>query len=294
MSKILILGSKGQVGKCLCEQIDLEANEVISTSRDELDITNKNMLYSTITKNKPNVIINATGYTKVDLAEDNYQEANKLNNIAVSNIAKFSKEIGALFIHISTDYVFDGSSDNPYDEKSDTNPIGVYGKTKLLGENEIILSNCKYIILRTSWVFSEYGNNFLKTIIKLAKVKNHLKVIEDQFGSPTYARDIAAAIISLIDFYKKNKFKSEIIHFSGDKKCSWYFFAKSIVSSAKNYGLNVTEDIYPINTKDFSTKAKRPKNSVLSNLKINSKYNIKSSDWMAGVDKSIEFLTKEK
>ena len=291
MNKILVLGANGQVGKCLCEDLGIKKFNFLPKSKDQLDIADEKTLSLVINEYSPNIILNCSGYTNVDLAEDEVEKANLINNTSVGLIAKVAEEIDALLIHISTDYVFDGKSKNPYIENSNTNPISIYGSTKLQGEKSIISSGCKYYIIRTSWVFSEYGKNFLKTILELAKSKEYLQVVSDQIGCPTYARDISLAIINLIDNYDENS-SSEILHFSGDKECSWYFFAKCILNIAKKQKLKVTEKIHPIKTINFNQKASRPMHSVLSNAKINSGFNIESSNWMNGIEKSINFLIK--
>ena len=196
--KILVLGSKGQSGCCLVDQLSKTDYEVIYTSRSEIDIADMAGTNASIINLRPNLIINATGYTAVDKAEDDQYEAEKINHFAIANIANTCSEIGCWLVHISTDYVFDGLSNHPYVENAKTNPKSIYGTSKLNGELAIKTSGCQYLIIRTAWVYSEYGNNFLKTMLKLGADHDEICVVGDQIGCPTYAQDIAKAIVSIV------------------------------------------------------------------------------------------------
>ena len=267
--KILLIGSKGQLGQDL-EQILPIVGDLISVDRTQLDLVNPAMITSTIEGNKPDIIVNAAAYTAVDKAESEPELAHTINAIAPKIIAEATKKLDAKLIHVSTDYVFDGTKNTPYVETDLTNPVSVYGKTKLAGEVNIEQTGCDYIILRTAWVYGVYGKgNFLKTMLRLGKEKEELKVVIDQVGTPTYAQDIAQAIADLIGkILPKNKIQ-EIYHFTNLGVCSWYDFAVTIFEEAKqkNYPLKLKK-VIPISTAEYPTTAKRPAYSVLSNQKI--------------------------
>ena len=195
--KILVLGCKGQLGRCLNDQLVNTDHEVIYTSREQIDISDFEVTKSKILEFSPNLIINATAYTAVDKAEEDQKTANLINHLAVKNIADICNQLECWLIHVSTDYVFDGNSNVPYKEDDQTNPQGAYGETKLKGELAIQASGCKHLIIRTAWVFSEYGNNFLKTMLRLGAERDELSST-DQVGCPTYAQDIAKSIIATL------------------------------------------------------------------------------------------------
>jgi len=286
--KILILGCKGQLGRCLYDQLKNEDHEVIYTSRAQIDITNFELTKKQVLEISPDILINATGYTAVDKAEEYKETANLINNLSVANIAKICDQLGCWLIHVSTDYVFDGKSIIPYKENDKTNPQSVYGETKLKGELAIESSGCKHIIIRTAWVFSEYGNNFLKTMLRLGSKLDELSVVDDQVGCPTYAQDIAKSIIAIFPHLYFDKDIQGIYHFCGDKPCSWNYFAKIIFSEAKFFGNKIPDSVKSINTNNYSTPAVRPSYSVLDCSKIHSYFGINSSDWKLGVKKVVK------
>ena len=222
------------------------------------------------------------------MAEEDQQTANLVNHLAVKNIADICNQLECWLIHVSTDYVFDGKSNVPYREDDITNPQGVYGETKLFGELAIQTSGCKYIIIRTAWVFSEYGNNFLKTMLLLGADRDELSIIVDQIGCPTYAHDIAKSIISIFPHLHLEKNIHGIYHFCGDKPCSWNDFAKVIFSEAHSLGVRTPNSVKSINTIDYPTLAARPAYSVLDCSKIKSYFGINNSDWMLGVKTAIK------
>ncbi|EPZ1176022.1 dTDP-4-dehydrorhamnose reductase [Klebsiella oxytoca] len=272
--KILLTGANGQLGRCFIDRVPKDW-DVFATDTSELDITNQDMVFETIKKYSPDIIVNAAAYTAVDKAESDCEIAMQVNAMGPSNLALASKKYSSLLIHISTDYVFDGHAEKPYDEESSTNPLSVYGKTKLDGELLVSRGNPESIIIRTAWVFSEYGNNFVKTMLKLGREKESLAIISDQFGCPTYAGDIAEAIISMI----KMKAKNGIYHFCGNEIVSWHEFAKRIFFQAhKNNKLDKIPVINAITTSEYPTAATRPQYSVLNCNKISS-IGIAPSDW---------------
>jgi dTDP-4-dehydrorhamnose reductase len=282
--KILVLGSEGQLGRCINDQLINSNHQVFYMSRAQFDIVDPQITRQSILEISPDVLINAAAYTAVDKAEAEEKMAVLVNHIAVKNLAKNCKEIGCWLIHISTDYVFDGKASVAYTEKAPTNPLTVYGVTKLLGERAIKLSGCNYLILRTSWVYSEYGKNFLKTILRLADDNDNIDVVNDQYGCPTYAQDIAKAILLMIDKIYLGKAESDLFHFSGTKICSWHDFAERIISIAQNLQIINSVTVAPIASCDFKTPAKRPAWSVLDNSKFNLLYGSNRRD---SLDRSI-------
>jgi dTDP-4-dehydrorhamnose reductase len=209
--------------------------------------------------------------------------ADRINHLAVDNLAAISLELGCWLIHISTDYVFDGNSAAPYRELDKTNPQGVYGQTKLNGELAIQSSGCKYLIIRTAWVFSEYGNNFLKTMLQLGSVRDELNIVGDQIGCPTYAQDIAKAIVSIVAQLKEESPVSGIFHYCGNQSCSWYDFARVIFEEASLAGFQTPNLIRSIKSSDYPTAAVRPVYSVLECHKIRNTFGVNTSDWKLGV-----------
>lgn len=287
--KILLLGHTGQLGQCLIDKLENSNNEVIYFNREQLNISDLDGTSSKIKAISPNLIINASAYTAVDMAEENQKTANIINNIAVSNIADICKKLGCWLIHISTDYVFDGKSDFPYKEDDKTNPQSIYGKTKLNGELAIQSSNCNYIIIRTAWLFSEYGNNFLKSMLKLGATKNELKIIGDQFGCPTYAMDLAGAIVKIIPQLNMHNSKG-LYHFCSDEPCSWYDFAIEIFNQAKIKNFKTPKIIKSIETNTYPSLVKRPAYSVLDSSKIKDCFGVNAPNWRIGITSSLSKL----
>ena len=273
MINILITGSSGQVGSEI-KDLSLEYNyNFLFTNRNNLDIADKKKIEEFVSKNNVDVIINCAAYTAVDKAEEEKDLVELVNCTAVKYLAEISEENNIKFIHISTDYVFDGRNYKPYNETDTTNPSTVYGKTKLYGEEAIININPKNtIIIRTSWVYSSYGNNFVKTMLKIGKDRNELGVVFDQVGTPTYAKDLAKAILDIVPQIKNDKV--EVYHYSNEGVLSWYDFSKVIMRLAK-----IKCKINPIETKNYPTLAVRPHYSVLNKLKIKNKYSIEIPYW---------------
>lgn len=287
--KIVIIGCNGQLGKCLQDKFINLDEQVIFISRNELDISNIEDVNSKLVKEKPNFIVNAAAYTNVDQAEDDFDSAEEVNHAAVKNLSIIAGKIEAVLIHISTDYVFDGSSKEPYTETCLTNPVTKYGLSKFNGECRILESGCKAIIIRTSWVYSEYGNNFLKTMLQLAESRDVLSIVHDQIGRPTYAQDLASIIVKIIKFIKINDGFNNwgIYNYCGNHSCSWFEFAELIFNCAKNKNLKIPNKIIPVSSEAFLTKALRPKFSVLSNKKIERIFCVKASDLKSGIQSAI-------
>ncbi|NCO02147.1 MAG: dTDP-4-dehydrorhamnose reductase [Epsilonproteobacteria bacterium] len=268
MLNVLVTGSNGQLGSEIEELSKEYKYNFYFTDRTTLDISNPHAITEFIISNNINTIINCAAYTAVDKAESDAEMADTINHLAVKHLAEISKEKNIQLIHISTDYVFNGKNHMPYIETDETNPNGVYGKTKLDGEKAMIEINPKNsIIIRTSWVYSSYGANFVKTMLRLGKEKESLGVIFDQVGTPTYARDLAQAILEIIP--KISSDKVEIYNYSNEGVLSWYDFAKEIMQMAK---LNC--EINPIETKEYPTPAQRPHYSLLNKSKIKKAFNL--------------------
>lgn len=282
--KILVTGSDGQLGRCLRDKLDAKNYDILYTTRKNLDISDPIILEKYTRDFKPDFIINTAAYTAVDLAEDDKSQANLINNISVKNIANVAKNNEACLIHISTDYVFDGKKNSPYLESDKCCPINYYGLSKLNGENAIINSGCNYYIIRTSWVFSEYGNNFVKKMLESGLQKKSLKIVDDQYGNPTYAQDIATFIKKIIETDGKNNL---IINYSGNTPCSWYDFTNEIFFQFKKAGFQIPLKINRIKSKDLNFIAERPKYSVLSNNLADKLFMTEPSDWKNGINKII-------
>jgi len=288
MHNILVTGANGQVGSELRELSSNYPYNFCFTDRETLDITNEDALKKFVKVNNINTIINCAAYTAVDKAESDEQTADLVNRKAVKKLAKISQENNIKLIHISTDYVFDGKAYKPYCEEFQTNPKSVYGKTKFDGENELIKINPhNSIIIRTSWVYSSYGANFVKTMLRLGKEKESLGVIFDQVGTPTYAKDLARTILDILP--QINNDKVAIYNYSNEGVLSWYDFAKEIMKMAKLPCL-----INPIETFQYPTPAKRPHYSLLNKSKIKKEFGVIISYWKDSLDECLKQLGERK
>ena len=280
--KLLITGSLGQVGRCLVEQLNgMTGVEFLALDREELDITNESAVSALVTSFSPDVIINAAAHTAVDKAEEEVDLSYAINRDGPANLAKAANKVGAAMLHISTDYVFAGNKDGEYVECDETGPQGVYGESKLAGEIAVAQVCKRHVILRTAWVFSEHGGNFVKSMLRLAQSRDALGIVADQFGGPTYAGDIASALLHIaVAITKENNAGFGIYHYSGKPNVSWYDFANTIFVEAKQQGVLTTAmTVNPIATSDYPTPAKRPANSKLNNDKIYGQFGIHPCDW---------------
>ncbi|QDP85013.1 dTDP-4-dehydrorhamnose reductase [Chryseobacterium sp. SNU WT5] len=287
MKKILIIGSNGQLGNCfrkIARDYELQYEFNFATSAD-LDITDRNAVLNFLDDYKPHFCINASGYTAVDLAEEESDRAFAVNAFGVENIAEACAESRTIFVHISTDYVFDGDSNISYSEDNFTNPQGVYGESKLKGEELALEANPKTIILRTSWLYSEFNKNFVKTMLQLFSTKKELGIVADQYGQPTNANDLAAAVMKIIETETK---VFGIFHFSNYPETTWFNFATKIADFS-----NSKIKLKPITTEEFPTPAKRPKRSTLSLDKIESIYKIEPCHWENSLHDCIEILKND-
>jgi len=288
MHNILVTGSHGQLGSELRALSTSYENYYFFTNKNELDISNIQDTKKFIEENNIDIIINCAAYTAVDKAEDEEVNANAINNIAVKNMSKISKEKSIKLIHISTDYVFDGTNFKPYVETDKVNPKSVYGQTKLDGENAMLSINpLNSIIIRTSWVYSSFGANFVKTMLRLGKERDELGVIFDQVGTPTYARDLAKTILEILP--KIENEKVEIYNYSNEGVLSWYDFAKEIMRMAK-----IDCIINPIETKEYPTPASRPHYSLLNKSKIKKDFSISIPFWKDSLNECLKTMGERK
>lgn len=274
MYNILVTGANGQLGSEIRAVAPKYSNyNFIFTNVQELDICNHNGVQQFITENNINAIINCAAYTAVDKAEEQFEVADKINHMAVANFAQIAKDNNIRLVHISTDYVFDGKAYKPYTETDIPNPQSLYGKTKLAGETAMQhIGPANSIIIRTSWVYSSYGNNFVKTLLRLGKERDELNVVADQIGTPTNAADLAKAILDILP--KIENKEVEFFHYSNEGVCSWFDFAKAIFEIQ-----DLRIKINPIETWQFPTPAKRPFYSVLNKNKIKEKYKMEVPYW---------------
>ncbi|SMP01446.1 dTDP-4-dehydrorhamnose reductase [Chryseobacterium profundimaris] len=286
MKKILVVGGNGQLGNCIRKIApDFELDfEFIFTDSQTLDVTNEDHVNSFFYDNKPDFCINASAFTAVDLAEKEKQKAFAVNAEGVAYLAQACKEYDTVFIHVSTDYVFDGETNLCYAEDDFTNPIGVYGESKLKGEELALDANQRTIIVRTSWLYSEFNKNFVKTMLNLFSQKEELGIVADQFGQPTNANDLAEAIMKIIEAPQKSY---GIFHFSNYPETTWFEFAQKIAELSKSQiKLNV------LTTEQYPTPAKRPKRSTMCLDKIEETYKIEPRHWENSLEECINILTQ--
>ncbi|PKB42622.1 dTDP-4-dehydrorhamnose reductase [Cellulophaga sp. RHA19] len=279
--KILVTGANGQLGKCIYDVAKgyPEYSFHFKSSKD-LDITDNEALQKLFIKEKYNYCINSAAYTAVDKAESNKEAAFLVNAKAVKFLAEVCKKTETTFIHISTDFVFDGTKTSPYTETDTPNPINVYGESKLKGEEYIQEILSEYFIIRTSWVYSEYGNNFVKTMLRLGKEREELSVVNDQIGSPTYAGDLANVILKIIETRSVNY---GLYHYSNEGEISWFDFAKEIFRIN-----NINIKLSPIKSEEYPTPAKRPNNSVMVNKKAMEQLDLIVYDMLESLTKNLK------
>ncbi|WP_066297124.1 dTDP-4-dehydrorhamnose reductase [Bacillus sp. FJAT-29937] len=280
--KIVITGANGQLGQELVQQLQQTSFTIYAFTKNDLDITDTENVQKVIGEIQPHVIINAAAYTKVDLAETEEELAFIVNGFAQRNLAVAAEKVGAKICYVSTDYVFDGESSTPYGEYETCKPLGVYGKSKYVGEQLTQSLSSKYFIVRTAWVYGEYGPNFVKTMIKLAEDRNEIGVVHDQVGSPTYTVDLAEFIIKLI---QTDKFG--IYHATNSGTCSWYEFAKAIFE-----GLGLDTKVNPLTSDRFSRPAARPSYSVLDNMALRVNGFPQLRHWKEGLSTFLNNLKK--
>ena len=285
--RVLITGANGQLGNEMRRLGAVSPNEYLFTDVAELDITDKAAVADFVKSNNVEIIVNCAAYTNVDKAEDDEATAELINATAVRNLAEAVKAVDGTLFHVSTDYVFGSEGNTPRTEDMPTNPLGVYGKTKLHGEQAIAEVGAKAIIIRTAWLYSEFGNNFLKTMLRLTAEKESLNVVFDQVGSPTYAGDLALAIFSIIEggVYAGNE---GVYHFSNEGVCSWYDFATEIAAAAGHECV-----VMPCHSNEFPSKVTRPPFSVLDKTKIKTTFGIEIPHWRDSMLYCLQRLAKQ-
>ena len=287
MKNTLITGAHGQLGRCLQDLLKTQDGcQVYCTDVDTLDICDAGQIERFVEAHPVDIIINAAAYTAVDKAEDDQEAAYRINRDAVRNLAEVAQRHHLFLVHISTDYVFDGHTNSPYKEEDTPRPCSVYGSSKLAGEETMRESGCRGVIIRTSWLYSEYGHNFVKTMLQLGKERESLSVVYDQLGAPTYAGDLAHAILSLCE--QADTIKGvETLHFSNEGSISWFEFAKTALEMA---GISCT--VRPILTSEYPTKAERPPFSLFNLGKIKNKYGVKVPYWRDSLRLIVNKLSK--
>jgi len=298
--RILVTGKNGQLGRSIQKSVNADTkignnqspNEYIFVCREDLNLSSNISIRHYFDNNEMfDIIINCAAYTQVDRAEQDAELANQINHLAVKQLASIAIKQQARLIHISTDYVFDGESNKPYLETDTPNPINTYGRTKLAGEKALqALMPINAIIIRTNWLYSEYGNNFVKTILRLGKERDELKVVSDQIGSPTYATDLADVILEII---KHKKFRylgqtMQIYHYSSEEEISWYEFAKEIFKIER-----IECKVNSINSQQYPSPTKRPRNTLMNKDKIVEVFNIKISNWKSSLKTCMTILKKQ-
>ena len=274
---ILVTGGNGQLGCALRLASAESRHRFLFTDIEELDITSATAIEEFFSRENIEVVVNCAAYTAVDLAEENEEQADLINHRAVTLLADACKRHNATLIHISTDYIFSGNAETPYNEESEPAPINAYGRTKLAGERAIEKSGCHYIILRTAWLYSEYGKNFVKTMRELTASRSEIRVVADQIGTPTYAGDLAEAITYIINSGQLDK--CGIYNYSNEGVCSWYDFACEIVRLSGN-----NCKVRPCTTADYPTKARRPQYSVLDKSKFVATFGLAIPEWRESLE----------
>ncbi|WP_127541178.1 dTDP-4-dehydrorhamnose reductase [Paenibacillus illinoisensis] len=286
--KVLVTGANGQLGRDVVLLLEKEGHSVLACDRDRMDITNQAQCNEVISSYHPEVVVHCAAYTAVDAAETDIDGAYKVNAVGTRNVTVAAEKAGAKLIYISTDYVFDGNSLNPYQEYDDTNPQSVYGKSKRAGELLVQSLSSKWFVVRTSWVYGLYGNNFVKTMLKLGQEKPKLQVVHDQKGSPTYTVDLAGFLLKLMQTEMYG-----IYHASNSGTCTWYEFTEAIFAEARNVGgLSIQAQLEPCTTEQFPRPAPRPRNSVMDHLSIRTNGLTDLRPWREGLREFISLLSK--
>lgn len=284
---ILVTGANGQLGRELQRLGQVSPNTYVCTDVAELDITDAAAVRRMLSETQAEAIVNCAAYTNVEKAETDFTTADRLNRVAAENLASAAKATGAVLFHVSTDYVFDGEKNTPYTETDPTAPIGVYGSTKLAGEFAVANSGCRYLIFRTSWLYSVHGSNFLKTMLRLTAEKESLNVVFDQVGTPTYAADLALTIFSILEA-RRYAGHEGLYHFSNEGVCSWYDFAVEIAAAAGHTACRID----PCHSSEFPSKVRRPAYSVLDKTKLKETFGIEIPHWRESMTECIERLKR--
>ena len=289
--KILIIGGQGQLGHELLQESQTRKFDVLAPSEHRMDITDFHAVKNFIGHQQPACVINAAAYTQVDKAEDEASLAFAVNKTACMHLAQICAKNEIPLFHVSTDYVFNGDGQTPYQESDPISPLGVYGRSKAAGEKEIRSNLKEHIILRTSWLYGVHGQNFVKTILKLADKKDHIRVVSDQYGSPTSANDLAKAILTMVDKWRQQSAMTwGTYHYCGQGIVSWHEFAETIIELARQFGGVKTHRVEPIATADYPTKAVRPAFSALDCHLIKKNFGITPKPWRESLKSTIQRL----
>lgn len=284
MKTILLTGASGQVGWELQRQLS-PFYLVITPGHNQLDLSNPDSIRQSVRELRPDIILNPAAYTAVDKAESETDLSMRVNGIAPRILAEEARQLDALLVHYSTDYVFDGDNTTPYREDTPPNPQSIYGKTKLAGELAVQSAGCRHLILRTSWVYGIHGGNFIKTVLRLAKERGELRIVADQFGAPTWARLLAHSTLQILNSPQTiawDMHLSGIYHLTAGGRTNWYQYAEEILRLARQHDTqlkNKTINIHPISTEEYPLPAKRPKNSILSTAKIQQTFGLSLPEW---------------
>ena len=293
--KLFVTGAQGQVARSLVKAAGDQDMQIMALGRPDLDLTVPDSIKRALDKYQPDLVVNAAAYTAVDRAEEEGEAATALNQKGAGVLALLCNQRGIPFIHLSTDYVYDGSKKSPYVEEDPTAPLGIYGRSKLAGEKAVIAATRQHIILRTAWVYSPFGQNFVKTMLRLAGTRDEFGVVKDQIGSPTYAPHLACAILDIARQLKSNDQEDRwgIYHAAGSGETSWHGMALEIFKQAVGYGTPCPK-LNAIPTRDYPTPAKRPANSRLDCAKLTKNFSIKLPDWKSGVKSCVTSLLAER
>lgn len=295
MLRVLLTGVNGQLGWSLQRELSTDY-EVIALDRTQLDLADGGAIQRIVQELRPHIILNPAAYTAVDKAESEPALALSINSAAPGILAHEAKRIGAALVHYSTDYVFDGSQSKPYQEDDAPNPQSVYGATKLAGESAVRAAGGRYLILRTSWVYGTHGNNFLKTVLRLAQTRDELRIVADQFGAPTCAQDLARATVTILKRWQEQSFDEQlsgVYHLSAKGRTNWHAYAAKIVQLAQEYDAQLNQrviSVQPIATHEYPTAAKRPAFSVLDNEKIRAQFGVEMPEWDSALAACIKEL----
>ncbi len=298
MKKILVTGKNGQLGWEL-QRVLASSGEVIALDSEAMDLADADAIRRTVREVRPNIIINPAAYTAVDKAETDADLAMAVNGVAPGILAEEAKLLGSVLVHYSTDYVFDGRKATPYSESDIPNPQSVYGSTKYAGEQAVRASGCQHLILRTSWVYGVHGGNFVKTILRLAKERSELRIVADQFGAPTWARDLAQSTATGLSRWMEKDFDPifcGLYHLTAAGQTNWHEYAEVIVHLARKYDAALTSkslDIRAITTQEYPVPAKRPVNSVLANNKIREAFGIVMPAWRDSLAECVRLIYEQ-
>lgn len=290
--RILVIGHNGQVSRSVWEALCVAGHDTVQLGRPDIDLFNPKAVAEAVLASRPDIVVNPAAYTAVDRAEDEPHIAQAINVDGAEAVAKAAAEAGAAIVHFSTDYVFDGTKRSPYVETDATGPMSVYGRTKLVGELRVAQANPRHIILRTAWVCSPYGNNFVKTMLRLGRERSGLRVVDDQYGNPTFAADLAEVVRQLVPRIVGQSACAEhfgVFHTVNEGEASWHRFALTIMDGAARRG-EARIPLQPIKTVDYPTKARRPAYSMLSTKKLQDVHGIRLRNWEAALSDCLDQL----